>query len=121
MSEELEMPFVSVTDVQIAFGGIPNMEAAIAACPKEFFSGSMRGYHRLANDVFAHFAGWTRMPDGHITEMRAATDMSKYTDDKWRYIQTWAKSFAPKHEEKEAVMAWCLSLVMKEPPPYTLK
>lgn len=118
---DLPVPFQPVTDAQMVFGGIPNMEEAVANCPKEFFLGSMRGFDLLAEDLFAHYAGWRSMTPEQINEMKSVTDMSKYSDEKWRYIQTWLKSFAPKHEQKSAVVAWCLSQILMEPPPYTLR
>jgi len=35
------------------------------------------------------------MTETQLAEMRAATDMQKYSDEKWHYIQAWAGSFAP--------------------------
>gem|GEM_PF-6606602 len=98
------------------------MREAIEACPKEFFKASFtfKGYLLLANDLFAHYARWHSMTQAQIDEMNKNTDMSKYSEEKWLYVQTWLKSFEPKHEQKQAVVAWCLSLMMTAPPPYTL-
>lgn len=124
MCQNLELPFAPVNDAEIAFGGIPNMEAAIAACPQSFQQGGgkdARAYQTLANDLFAHFAGWRSMTEAQLSEMKAATDMERYSEAKWRYIQCWLKSFAPSHQDKEAVVAWCLSLIMKHPPSYLVR
>lgn len=114
------IPFINLSDAQVVFGQVPNMQEAIEACPQNFKRDDGKGYFRLANDLFAHLAGWRSMSEEQLAELRGATDMTLFTDDKWRYIQGWLKSFSPSHQEKVAVVAWCLSLIMKEPPPYTV-
>jgi hypothetical protein len=124
MSQSQGFPFVTVTEGQMTFGQISNMTAAIAACPVDFRQGNephARAYRDLANDLFAHYAKWRSMTEEQIAEVREVTDMDRYTDERWQYILCWLRSRNPSHQEKEAVVAWCLSLIMREPPPYTLK
>ncbi len=110
MRQDLEMPFAIISDAALVFGQIPNMAEAIASCPENFKQGDAGGYQNLAEDLFAQQSGWRNMTDVQIREMKAVAD------EKWRYIECWLTSFAPSHEEKIAVIAWCLSLIMKSPP-----
>lgn len=124
MNNVLSTPFVPVTAVHSAFGKIPNMEEAIKACPKEFFtdaSPSSRAYRRLANDLFAHYAGWRSMTEKQITELNKVNDPARYTDEKWEYTIAWLRSLAPSHGDKVAVVAWCVSLTTTAPPLYTMQ
>jgi len=114
--DTLPSPFKPVTDVDMVFGGIPNMDEAIRACPTEFRRDTGKGYHRLADDFF-----FNRLTQEQKEEVTALMDDSKFTPEKMKYIWTWLKSYHPGHEDKVAVVAWCLSQIMTAPPSFTLR
>ena len=104
----IEFPFAKTSDLDRAFGGIPNYEEVLAACPKDFYN-SRNPFSALARKWFY---------DGLLdpTEDLAGYDIrAKDTNDaieQHKYIQAWLRSFKPKHEAKMAVSGWLLSLML---------
>ena len=104
----VEFPFSEVTDVEVAFGGIPNYEEVLAACPPEFyernqFSEMASKWFNGGLDPATDMAGFEiREPDPQDAVMQR------------KYIETWLKSFRPRHQEKLAVTGWLLSRMLVE-------
>lgn len=101
MTYKLENP--TVTDIEVAFGStkyLPKMEDI----PEEFFK-RRNVYVQLFNDIF--FKGVSELNYEPIEGFDRATIN--------RLISSHAGSFDPKHEHKEAGVAYMMSLMMKNP------
>ena len=104
----LEFPFTEVQDVELAFGGIPNYDSVLAACPSEFYT---------RNQFSEMAAKWFRGVLDPVTDMVGFEIREPDMEDavmQRRYVETWIKSFRPSHEEKLAVTGWLLSLMLVE-------
>lgn len=101
----LRFPFVEVSQMDTMFGGIPNMREVIAAVPAEF-NRYNNPWCEAASSLFFH-GGEVKVTKAANPEQAAAM---------LRYLKTWMGSFEPRHEEKEAVCGWLLSLMMDKPP-----
>lgn len=103
---ELEFPFHEVDQATMIFGSnIPGYRDVIAAIPEEFKSRRNR-WCDLANNIFfrgADTASWKFRQPALKTKQLA-------------YLQTWLGSFEPRHEDKESVCGWLLSLMLEEYP-----
>lgn len=108
---EPKFPFAPVTDVQVVFGGIPNYDEVLAACPKEFRD--FNPWSDLAEKIF--FFG---LREDAIRKIGIKATSQEEADMKWAYFRTWLGSFAPKHQDKVAVCGWLLSLMLAELPQY---
>ncbi len=100
----LEFPFVPVTDAHIAFGGIPNRDIVLEACPEEFFDPN-NSFRVLANKV-------------RYGEIDPENDLKGYVlardvvIEQKRYLDAWIASYALHDEQKMAVAGWLLSLML---------
>lgn len=102
----LEFPFHEVDDLTVMFGAnIPGFDKVIKACPPEFRQYRNRWTH-LANSIF--FGG----ADMSAWKWREPALKAKQV----RYLKAWLGSFDPRHEDKEAVCGWLLSLMLVEYP-----
>jgi hypothetical protein len=101
----LNFPFVDVDGAAIFLGDIPNMDEVAKACPDEF-----RNYRNKWTKLAAHmfFSGYDlRTLKWHNPALK---------NRQLAYFKCWLSSFAPKHEVKEAVCGWLLSLMLLECP-----
>jgi hypothetical protein len=105
----IEFPFEKVDDVAIAFGGIPNYERAVAACPPEFYE--RNDYSDIARTWFHNGLD----PEQDMAGYGIRADNIEDAVDQRRYVETWLRSFTPSHQEKMAVGGWLLSLMLVKP------
>lgn len=102
----IEFPFDKVSDVDIVFGGIPNYEEVLAACPESFYRDNR--YSDIA-------AKWLSQGLDPATDMAGLVIRAASTEDatdQRRYVETWLGSFEPPHQDKVAVCGWLLSLML---------
>ena len=92
------MKYPKVTDLDIAFGIVPDKKMVHKATEKGFYNGRTK-YNDLFSDIF--FSG------GTVT-FKQGVD-KEVIDNAMRYFKSVAVSFGSKHEEKEAVCAMVLS------------
>jgi len=105
----VEFPFVEVTDIDVVFGGIPNYDSVLEACPQEFyesnrFSSIASKWFNIGLDPETDLAGYAM----------SAKSMEEAIMQR-KYVEAWLGSFRPKHQEKIAVTGWLLSLMLVEP------
>jgi hypothetical protein len=106
MAMSIEFPFVEVTDVDIAFGGIPNYEEALAACPPEFYSDNE--FSALAQKWFSEGL----QPETDLAGFGIRVEAIEDAVQQRRYVEAWLGSFEPHHQDKIAVSGWLLSLML---------
>jgi len=104
----IEFPFEEVDDVAIAFGGIPNYERVVAACPPEFYK--RNHYSDIAWKWFTQELDVEKDMAGLALRAENVEDSIAQQ----RYVETWIRSYTPSHEEKMAVGGWLLSLMLVE-------
>ena len=108
----LSFPFAPVSDVDLAFGGIPNYDEAMKACPSEFIrEWSDNPWYDLAEKIF--FFGSKKE---ELCKFKFRATSQEEVDMMWAYFRTWLGSYRPKHEDKIAVCGWLLSLMLTELP-----
>ena len=114
MSVKLEFPFVEVDLFSVAFGGIPNYEQVVQACPDEFRRGSFRNPWC---QVFSHmfFKG---VKSEELSLFHFKTQDPNIAEAQMLYLRTWMGSYEPRHEVKEAVCGWLLSLMLEDVPAF---
>ena len=93
-------PVAEISDVDAAFPtDVSRLMPPYAAIPREFRHGTTNKWNRLFNDMF--FSGLTKL------ELKPKQGIDK--DRAWRHIRTICGSWDPKHEHKEAAVAYLLS------------
>ena len=94
-TQQIQVP--EITDLDIAFGTVTGLPA-YSDVPDEFKRAGSK-WNRLFNDMF--MCGITSLklaPKGDIDPAKA-----------WRHIRALSGSFQPKHEHKEAGVAYLMS------------
>src|ERR1035437_8274293 len=105
----LEFPFVEVDDPAVVFGGIPNYDAVLQACPPDFYRENKFG--RLASKWFMNELD----PATDLAGYEMSADLLEDAVNQRRYVETWLRSYRPRIEDKIAVSGWLLSLMLVEP------
>ena len=103
----VEFPFEEVQDVHVAFGGIANYDEVLKACPKDFYE---------RNPFSALAEKWFEVGLNPAEDLAGYNLTAETTEDaimQRKYIESWMRSFRPKHETKIAVSGWLLSLMLE--------
>jgi hypothetical protein len=103
---KLQFPFQEVTDIQVTLGQINNIKELVKATPEEFHN-RRNEWNHLAETLFykgGTLGGETNYKNPDVSEGQA------------RFIHACLKSWDFKHEHKQAVCGWLLSLMLKEVP-----
>jgi hypothetical protein len=108
----LIFPFVSVTDVERVFGGVPNLEELRNACPAEHDSG-ITNWNSAASAIFS--TGWTDARQTMAASLFITED-AKIAKKQVDYLSAVLKCYALSHREKLAICGWLLSLMFRECP-----
>lgn len=121
MSDEIELafPFVHVSDVDMAFGGISNYDEVLMACPAGFFENPANPWSQLASMLSEFCVGAISVADQEVWLELFQTDMAKIAVAQIEYLETWLGSYRPTNEQKMAVCGWLLSLMFTSVPPFT--
>lgn len=106
---ELQFPFIEVNGLDIAFGfsNKLNYAQALKQCPAEFKEHDNTPYHKLFSKIF--FSGMT---NEEFEALKFRSEDEELVKKQFSYFRSIACSFEPKHEDKEAVCAWILSLIV---------
>lgn len=98
---KFNFPKPSNTDVIFpVYGAIPELLEEAKA--RDFYNGNTP-YNKLFSNLF--FGGGT---------VRFKKDVDQtFSNDAWRYCRVFMRSFAPKHEEKEAICALIMSEILE--------
>lgn len=102
----IEFPFAKVTDVDIVFGGIPNYDQVLAACPEDFYRDNR--YSDIAVKWLSQGLDPAKDMAGLVIRAAATEDAV----DQRRYVETWIGSYEPRYQDKVAVCGWLLSLML---------
>lgn len=101
MSEEIKFP--EVTDAQMIFGGIPEQEKFEKLAKEHGFEHNKSNkFCDYAMELF--YCGGKRPP-----KKKGISD--EYYSKGVRYLRCWLGSFKPKHERKEEVCGFIISLI----------
>jgi hypothetical protein len=112
MALELQFPFVEVSQIEVAFGGIPNYKEVVEACPKEFYDSN--GWSNAAMRIFSN-----GMSEKDAEQVEFKTDDVEVAKAQFAYMQAWLGSFSPPHEVKRAVCGWLLSEMLTGCPQFS--
>jgi len=106
---DIVFPFIEVSDVDAIFGfsNKQNFYAALKACPNEFFNKDTK-YNQLFSKMF--FEGLTKEEFANLKFRSSDRDTKRI---RGRYLKSIMTSFELKHEDKEAVCAWLLSMIIE--------
>lgn len=103
----IEFPFAKVTDVDIVFGGIPNYDQVLAACPEDFYRDNR--YSGIASKWLTEGLDPAKDLAGLVLRAESTEDAINQR----RYVETWLGSFEPPRQDKVAVCGWLLSLMLE--------
>jgi len=103
----IEFPFALVDDVDIAFGGIPNYDAVLAACPPEFYSDN-----EFSDMAQRWFINEGLDPETDLAGFGIRAEAIEDAVQQRRYAEAWIGSYQPHHQDKLAVIGWLLSLML---------
>lgn len=104
----VEFPFAEVSQLHLVFPIVPNYEEVMAALPKEYDEQDL--FMSAASKWFMGTFDLGKDLPGYKPRVDNIEDASMQSD----YIQVWANTFQPKHEEKIAVMGWLFSLAFEK-------
>lgn len=106
---DLQFPFIEVKGLDIAFGfsNRSNYARALKECPEQFKVHDNTPYHKLFSKMF--YSGLTK---NEIAALHFRSGDQLIKNKQLAYLQSIMASFEPKHEDKEAVCAWILSLIV---------
>lgn len=108
----LGFPFVEVSQAAAVFGGIPNYDEALKACPAEFYFQNL--WSDAAMHLFRH-----GMTEGDGKKMILKTDDIEVAKAQFAYFEAWKSSYQASHEVKRAVCGWLLSLMLTAVPDFS--
>ena len=104
----VEFPFAEVTEIEKVFGGISNYDEVLQAVPQDlgdegslFLSAAQKWFDGSFN------------PELDLAGYAPVTDSLEEAMQQRDYIQTWANTYRPKHQDKIAVMGWLLSIAFR--------
>ena len=98
--------FPILKDGDVAFSTLDVPEKLYNEAVEKGFDKESNPYNKLFNEIF--FKG------GRMPSLRSDIT-TEYRDNGFRYFMALAMSFTPRHEHKEAVCAYILSELVKEP------
>jgi len=98
--------FPIINDVEIAFGKIPDMKV---------WEGRAKdaGFEFLDNNIFSKYAMQLFYNGGNIPKKKEGVSDTDY-ENGIRLFKCWLSSWDPKHERKEEVTGYILSLISDE-------
>lgn len=103
---ELQFPFIEVSDADAMFGfdNKGNYQNVLKSCPEEFFKTTY--YSELFSKIF--FSGMK------VSELNFKSSNQVIRNKQLKYLRSIMISYEPKHEDKQAVCSWILSLIINK-------
>lgn len=108
---KLPFPFLQLSKMQVAFSDIPNARDVISAIPAEFKK--RNDWSEAASHIFFHGLSAKEM-----SALEIEAESQQQADAMVDYLHAWLMSYEPRHEDKEAIGGWLLSLMMQKPPKF---